>query len=328
MAIRSGLATQFGIKLETTYGTPVTVDKFTYMNSESMKADVGKIESPFLGGLTLRTSQVSTYTSGGMGDIEFPYFNKGMGTLLKAALGTAVVAQVGATAEYTHTFTPDTTNGKVGTSATIQVLKPNTKGSLVNPFTFEGATCTSFEISVPEKGLLVLKTSWVCEDVSVATALASASYATGLEMFNWANMTVTFAASAVFLKSFSIKGGWSYDTERRGLSQTLRKEPIPNASPGLSITGTMAGEFEDLTIYNAFKAGTQGALVFTANGSTIPTTGNPFSVIITCPAVEFTGDTPTVGGPGILEQPAPFRALDNGTNPIITVVNHTSETTL
>ena len=328
MAIRSGLSTQFGIKLESVYGTAVTPDRFTYINSESMKADIGKIESPFLGGLTLRTSQVSTYTSGGMGDIEFPYFNKGMGTLLKAALGTAVVAQVGATAEYTHTFTPDTTNGLVGISATLQVLKPNTKGSLINPFTFEGAKCTSFEISVPDKGLLILKTSWVCEDVSVATALASASYATGLEMFNWANMTVTFGGSAVFLRSFSVKGDWGFDTERRGLSQTLRKEPIPNASPGLSITGTMAGEFEDLTLYNAFAAGTQDELVFTAEGSEIGATGNPFACVITCAAVEFSGDTPVVGGPGILEQPAPFRALDNGTDPIISVVNHTDETAL
>lgn len=328
MAIRSGLANQFGMKLESVYGTPVTVDKFIYINNESMKADVGKIESPFLGGLVMRASQVSTYTSGGMGDIEFPYFNKGMGPLLKAALGVATVAQVGSTAEYTHTFTPDLTNGKVGISATLQILKPNTKGSLVNPFTFEGAKCTSFEISVPEKGLLILKTSWVCEDVSVATALASASYPSGLEMFNWANMGVTFGGSDIYLKSFSIKGDWGFDTERRGLSQTLRKEPIPNASPGLAITGTMAGEFEDLTIYNDFKAGTQDELVFTAEGSEIGATGNPFSCIITCPVVEFTGDTPTVGGPGILEQPAPFRALYNGTDPIISVVNHTDETAL
>lgn len=328
MALRSGGGTQVGMKAESTYGTAVVVDTFTYINSESLKADVGKIESPFLGGLTMKTSQVSTYTSGGGGDMALPFFNKGMGPWLTQAFGNAVSAQVGATTEYTHTFTPDTTNGLVGVSATLQILKPNTKGALVNPFTFEGAKCVGWKIEMPENGLLTLTLSWICEDLSVATALAAASYATNLHMFNWSQASVTLGGSPIFLKSFSVAGGWSFETERRGLSQTLRKEPIPNATPGLAITGDMAGEFEDLTVFNAFLAGTQQELVFTALGPTIPTEANPYQVVITCPAVELTGDTPVVGGPGVLEQPAPFRALDNGSAPIVTLVTHSDEPTI
>lgn len=328
MPIRSGLGTQFGLKAETVYGTPVTVDRFMYIESEKLVAEVGKIESPVLGALTLRTSAVSTYASGAGGDVTQPVMTKGMGVLLDQAFGVSVSAQIGATAEYTHTFTPDTTNGLVGKSATLQVLKPNTKGALVNPFTFEGSKCAAWTLEMPDKGLLALTTTWVCETLNLTTALAAASYPTNLAMFNWSTATVTLGGTAVFLKSFSVTGEWAFDTERRGLSQSLRKEPIPNASPGLAISGKMAGEFEDLTLFNAFLAGTQQELVFTVTTGTIPTTANPYKLTVTLPAVELTGDTPTVGGPGILEMPATFRALDNGVAPIITLVTNSDEAAL
>ena len=326
MAIRSGLGTQFGMKAESAYGTAVTPDKFTYFNTESLKVEQEPIKSPFLGSVTLATSQVSTYVSGAGGDIEFPFFNKGMGPLLKQAFGTVVDAQVGGTAEYTHTYTLDKTAGKAGLSATLQVLKPNTVGSLVNPLTVEGAKCTSFEISIAEKGLLVLKTTWVCETGTFGTALASASYATNLSMFNWSNGSITLNGSAFYAKSFSVKCDWAVDADRRGLSQTLRKEPILNASPGISVTGSMAGEFEDLTAYNMFIAGSFQPIILTITGATIPTTSNPYKVVLTIQNARLTGDTPVVGGAGILEMPASFEGADDGTNSVLKCVTNNDET--
>ena len=325
MAIGSGLAAQFGIKEEATFGTPVTVDEFTYINSESIKAEVGKIESAFLGNLVMRTSQVKTYTSGATGDIEFPFFNKGMGILMDQALGSTASAQVGGTAEYTHTFTPDLTAGKFGKMATVQLGRPSVDGT-VQPFTYEGGKITAFTIAMEAQGLLTLKTTWAFEDEKTVTALASPSYATGLEMFDWSDATVSLGGSAVFVRSFSVTCEWAYDLDRRGLSQTLRKEPIANGM--MAVTGEMEGEFVSLTQYQAFIAGTQSELIFTVTGSTIPTAANPYKVVITCSDVELTGDTPNIGGPEILTQPLPFRALYDGTNPIIKVVLHNDETAI
>lgn len=325
MAIGSGLSTQFGMKEESVYGTAVTPDEFTYINSESIKAEVGKIESPFLGNLVMRTSQVKTYTSGASGDIVFPFFNLGMGVLLDQAFGDTTSAVVGATAEYTHTFIPDLAAGKFGQSSTVQIGRPSVDGT-VQPFTYEGGKITAFTIAMDAQGLLTLTTTWAFEDEKTATALASPSYASGLEMFDWSDATVSLGGNTIFVRSFSWTFTWAYDLERRGLSQTLRKEPIANGMA--SITGTMEGEFESLTHYQSFIAGTQQELVITTSGSTIPTTSNPYKTVATFEEVELTGDTPNVGGPGILTQPLAFRALYDGTNPPVQLVVHNDETAI
>ena len=325
MAVGSGLATQFGMKTETTWGTAVTVDKFTNINSESIKAEVGKIESPYLGNLVMGTSQVSTYISGASGDINFPFFNKGMGTLLKHCFGTVVSAQVGATAEYTHTFTLDLTAAKFGLGATVQIGRPSVDGT-VRPFTYEGGKITSFEIALAAQGLLTLTTTWAFEDEETGTALASPSFATNRSMFNWSGAALTWGGASIFARQFSIRGEWAYDLDRRGLSQTLRKEPIANGM--LAITGSMEGEFESLSSYNDFIAGTQRTLVFTTTGATIPTTSNPYKVVITLDDAELTGDTPNVGGPEIVTMPLAFRALYDGTTNPYQLVYHNDETSV
>lgn len=325
MAIGSGLATQFGIKTETTWGTPVTVDQFTNINSESIKAEVGKIESPYLGNLVMGTSQVSTYVSGAGGGINFPFFNKGMGTLLKHCFGSVVSAQVASTAEYTHTFTLDLAAGKFGLGATVQVGRPDVTGT-VRPFTYEGGKVVAFTINMDAQGLLTLDTTWAFEDEETGTALASPSYLTNRSMFNWSGATLSWGGSATFVRNFSLTCEFAYDLDRRGLSQTLRKEPIANGMVG--ITGSMEGEFASLAAYNDFVAGTQRELIFTAEGADIPTTSNPYKVAITLDAAELTGDTPNVGGPEILTQPMPFRALYDGSTAPVTLVYHNDETTV
>jgi hypothetical protein len=313
LAVRSGLGAQFGIKKESTYGTRITVDKFTYIESESLKLEQGVIESPFLGTTVLQTSQASAYTSGAGGDILFPFFNKGMGVILEQCFGTAVVAQVASTIEYTHTFTIDATNGKTGLGATVQVLKPNTVGSLVNPFTVEGAK---------------LATTWLGETGDFATTLATASYATNLAMFNWTQAVVTLNSVAFSPKSFEVTCEFAVDDNRRFLGSTSRREPIMNDSPGVRITGSLSGEFDDLTAYNLFAAGTYVPLVVTITGGTIPTIANPYKVVLTMPNVRLTGDTPVVGGPGVVEQPATFEAAASGATAAITLVTNSDESTL
>lgn len=328
MAIRSGLGAQFGIKKESVYGTEVVVDSFTQMETEGLKLEQGEIKSPFLGTVMLQTSQVSTYTRGASGDIMFPFFNKGMGVLLEQCFGSGVSAQVASTVEYTHTFTPDLTDGKTGLSSTVQVLKPNTEGSLVNPFTAAGGKVVSFEISMDAQGLLKLKTTWAFASGGFATTLATASYATNQSMFNWTQAVITLDGTAFNAKQFSVKCDWGFDLERYFLGSTSRREPILNASPGVSITGSMSGEFDDLTAYNMFVAGSFQPLVVTITGGVIPTLATHYKVTMTLPNVRLTGDTPVVGGPGVVENPAPFEAAQSGATSPFTLVTNSDEATL
>jgi hypothetical protein len=48
-------------------------------------------------------------------------------------------------------------------------------------------------------------------------------------------------------------------------------------------------------------------------------TNGSASLAITIPSIGFEGDTPMVNGPDVVDLSAPFTALDNGTNPIISI---------
>lgn len=325
MAIGSGLSSQFGMKEETVYGTPVTVDRFLEIESSDVVTTLGKVESPVLGSQYLKTNAVSTYVAGAEGEIVLPVMSKGFGKLFKQMLGASATAQVGATAEYTHTFTPDASGG-AGVSATVQLGKPDVGGT-VRPFTYEGGKVTEWEFSLNVNEVLKLTTTWVFENVLTATALASPSYAAGREQFLWTNATLTWGGTTICVREFSLSGERALDTERYCLGSTSRKEPILNGISNIGIEAT--GEFVSLDAYNDFIAGTQRELVLTVTGSPIPTASNPYKIVFTIAAAELVAPgEPEISGPEILEQPLNFRALDNGADPVIEIVYHNDETAL
>jgi hypothetical protein len=50
----------------------------------------------------------------------------------------------------------------------------------------------------------------------------------------------------------------------------------------------------------------------------------PYSFTVSCPDIRFDGETPTVGGPEMLEQSLPFKVVDDSEADgpvVITVVN-------
>jgi hypothetical protein len=315
------------MKAETTYGTPVTVDRFLEIQSEDIEINSVSIDVPVLGTQYLKTSQVSRYTKDATGNTVMPVMSKGFGVPFKQMLGSSATAQVGGTAEYKHTFTPDTSGGQ-GVSATVQIGRPDVGGT-VRPFTFEGGKVTKWEIAIDRTGVMMLTLTWDFENVLTATALATPSYASGRQQFIWTNASATLGGNATFLRSLTLSGERAFDLERTGLSVPTKKEPILN---GISnVMGAAEGEFESLTNYNAFIAGTQQALVITATTGTslIPTTANPYKIVITVAACDLVAPgTPKVGGPEILTMPLNFRGLDNGTDAVVKIEYHNDETTI
>jgi len=325
MSIGSGLASQFGIKEETVYGTPVTVDRFLEIESSSVVTKVGKVESPVLGSQYLKASHVSTYVAGAEGDVIWPVMSKGFGKLFKQLLGASSSVQVGGTAEWVHTFTPDAAGG-AGVSATAQLGKPAVDGT-VHPFTYEGGKVTAWEFELSINEVLKLTATWVFENVLTATPLASPSYLAGREQFLWTNATLTWGGTTICVREFTLSGERSLDTERYCLGSTSRKEPILNGLSEINIEAT--GEFASLAAYNDFIAGTQRELVLTVTGSPIPTASNPYKIVFTIAAAELVDPgEPEISGPEILEQPLNFRALDNGTDPVIQIDYHTDDTAI
>lgn len=326
MAIGSGLGSQFGMAAESTYGTPVTVTRFLEMQKEGVKNDVGKHFSRGTKDLVVRSSRSRTYSKGCMGTIEFEVMNKGFGLLLQHCLGSGSVAQVGATDEYDHTITVDLTNGKFGRMATVQIGRPDVGGT-VRPFTYAGGKVVEFEFSSELDGPLLLSTTWDFQSETTGTALASASYPSSPQSFIFIDGAMEIDGVAVAVKSGKIGGKWALDTDRRFLGAiTTKKQPIANGE--LEITGELVLEFESLTEYAKFVAGTQSALELRWAFGEIGSTGEPYHLTMTVPVVEYTGETPNVESSEVLLQTLPFKALYNGTDNPWTIVYSTSDTAL
>lgn len=321
-----GFLDQFGMATETDYGTVVTPSRFLEINTESLAAEKGLLSSIGSGrGRYARTDRRKHYIKGAAGPTEFDVMNKGFGLLFKHILGSAAVAQVGSTAEYTHTFTPDAV-GLRGMFATLQKGKENTEDGTVEPFTYPGAKVTEWEFALDTDGVLKLTVTWAAKTESTATALATASYASAADVWGFNEAVLLVGGTAVVVKSLTIHGSNALDLERRGINAVQRREPLSNGE--WVIDGKLDGEFENMDAYDAYIAGDQSTLLLTFTGDTIPTASNPFKLIFDIPAIEYQGSTPTGGGMELNRQDQSWVALKDASNPIITITQHTNETTV
>lgn len=303
---------QIGTITETTYGTPVTVTKFYDFITESLDWTQERMES---GSLRAQTRTISTdnWALGQIsveGDIEMELRPKGFGFWWQQAIGAVTTTQpdlAGNPLVYKHTFVP----ADLPVAFTCQVGKPDLADT-VRVFTYHGCRINewSLECAVGE----FAKTTWsvLGEDVDVATALATATYATSNKAMRFVDATATYAGSAVDVKSVSLSGSNNLADDRYFLGSALRKQPLENALR--EYTGELEMEFNGLTQFNSFVAGDEIAVVLIFQGATISSTYK-FETRITM-NVRLEGETPKLGGPEVVAQPLQFKVVNNGTTSI------------
>lgn len=317
MAIGSGLSAQVGFKKEATFGTAVTVDRFFEVDSEAFKNNIVHIMTRGIGQRFQRTSRVRTYSERITGTVALDIMNVGHGELFKQILGGVSTAHPAT--EYVHTFTPDAA-GKLGVSGTWQVGRPDVGGT-VRPFTYAGCKVLegTIDVEVGQNAKLSLTLDGMTE--TTATALATASYPAAAVPLSFIDGALTIDTVATSVKKASVRIADAQDVNRRFIGNT-RKEPIANGE--MEITGQLDLEFESLSEYAKFVAGTASALVLTLSyGDT--GAGVPFKLVVTIPSLKYTGDTPNVGSSEIVQLPLPFKALYDGTNAITTLAYTTTD---
>lgn len=141
MALGSGLAGQIGYGVESTAGTPVTVDGFVPLVSDTLDTERGRVDSA--GIIPGRRFTDSDMWNGGTispgGDVTHELYNRGLGALFTGMFG-AVTSSTGS-GPYTHTW------ASAGDPQPLTVQKgvPATSG-LVWPYTYSGAMVESWEI--------------------------------------------------------------------------------------------------------------------------------------------------------------------------------------
>jgi hypothetical protein len=324
MATGTGLDAQLGFKLESTWGTPVTVDKFVEFDSESLNWEPTWIEPTGLrvGTKFKRASRLvqSRQTVGGSFDLQFA--TRTMGTLVKAMLGSTVTTPtVIAGSAYKQVHTP---GDFVGKSLTVQVGRPEPSGT-VRAHTYEGCKVTGWEFSVSDGETAKLSLDIDGQTELTATALATASYVSA-GVFSFADVSVfklggtpsttggeiSVAGGATVttvVKGFSLKGETPMATERFGLGNAGQKvEQLENDTP--TFTGTLDAEFNRTEFYDLFKANTTTAIELKLESSIISGTDKN-TVHIVIPAAKFKTAAPNVDGPDIVQMSVDFEVYSN-----------------
>lgn len=309
MGIPSGLGAQLMFGEESTYGTAVTPNRTYEFVNEKLKNDIGRVESKAVrqGQRFMRSDRWAAGKKDVGGDCEFEVANKSFGLLFKHMFGGVATSQpdnVGAPTVYKHTFTP----GDLPTSLTGQVGRPDVGGT-VRPFTYHGLRISDWELSCAVGEILGLKSTFIGQDEETATALATPAYPASLGLLTFVQGTLTIGGSGQDIKSFSLKGASGLKGDRYFLGSQLRKQPLEGEMRDCS--GKFDAEFESLTAYTRYTAGTEAQIVLLFQGDTIASTYH-YEAKVTA-NVRFDGTTPSVDGANIIQQDLPFKVVDNGT---------------
>lgn len=317
----------FQIGKESTYGTAVAMAR-----AYEVKADGWKLQQESIPSIGMRpglqgegSDRQKTIVMGGTGTTSWDVLNKGAGLLLQALFGSSAgPTQQASTIAYLQTFA--TTTAAPADHYTTQMNRVDSSDTS-RPFTALGSTVTAWSFKHAVGGLLTLDCTWDARTIVTSEAAGAAVSPTAATTFDWTQLNVTVNGTEVCLASFEVNGDLGLKTDRRLMCATsagLKRQPKRAAVP--TITGTLVSEFDDLTIYNLFTAGTIVPIVATWTGAQI-VSGHNFQIIMTMPACKLIGDTPEASLTGMTMQPIPFKALYDQTNAMLTVTYKSTDTT-
>ncbi len=314
MAGRTGLSAQFGFGEESAFATRVAPSRFLEIRDESIQATIERITTQGLRAGRQVESWWVPNKKGAGGQVNFEVLNKGFGLLFKHLLGAVATATpVGGTTTRDHTATVGPLDGK---SLTVQVGRPDV-GGVVRPFDYIGGKIGEWEISNEVDGIVMCAVTFDFVDELLNQTLAVASYPTALVPLTYVGGQLLIAGSQVDITNLSIHGSNGLKTDRYFIrSSTLKKEQIENTEPR-TFDGSFSAEFADLTLYNLFAQGQEASFSALWQGPVIEGALH-YELEVSAPRVRFEGETPTVSGPDVVEQPIGYKVLapTDGSSPI------------
>lgn len=313
MALKSGLAAQVGYATESSYGTIASISRFVPLVSESVSQKIDRMESKGIiaGRRVLDSNQWAAGDITIAGSLAHELYDRDLGLLFRHCFGSVVTTGAG---PYTHTFTPGDLSG---VSFTTQVGRPDVSGT-VQPFTFAGCKVQKWEIACKAGEIATFSMDIVAKsETTSGTALASASYTAAQVPLTYTGGSVSIAGTTASVKEIKLSGDNKLDDGRRFIGSQTISEPLE--ADLREYSGDLTLEFDGLTQYNRFVTAGTASLVssFTAGSYSLTITQN----------VRFDGESPKVGGRGIIELPCKYKAIGATDAAAITAVYVTSNAT-
>jgi hypothetical protein len=205
-------------------------------------------------------------------------------------------------------------------------------GGTVRPYTFLGSKITAIEFACGIDQNLTATVTVDSREVVEDETLAAPSYATGVNVFHFAQGAVklgTYGAEASVsgVRSMRLRIERPQRTDRFYFGGAgLKSEPILNDYAVVS--GTIDADFTDKTIFaDRFAADSSTSLVWEFVGPNIESTYDE-TFRITVPMIFFDSDTPVINGPDVVTGPYNFTAAYDGTNAPATIAYISTDTTL
>lgn len=286
---------------------------------------------------TVRTDRRRNYIKGWEGSLELHPHEIGLGMLLRAAIGTSQIAQVGSTDAYLQTF--ETGSAAPNESLTFVIGRPPANpASDVVPWTYTGGTVTEFSLEqeVGDGDGGQLKATFALDGRNElllnsgdglnpsGQGLPVPAYPDAGFVYGWPDLLVTIGGGNVGdTKSFSLSMSHGTATERYYMRRsTFKKQPIRSTLP--EFTGSLEFDYENEDIYDIVRSSEVVPLVAEWRGPAIDGANDHF-LRVTC-NVQFTGDTPTVSLDDLPTQPIEFMCLHDGVNPAVKVEYQSTDT--
>lgn len=312
MTLRSGLAGQFGVALESSYGTYSAPTRFLPFRSEELSFEQERLDSEaIIASRTVPSSALWILGSRQVsGSVDLDATAASQGILWYAALGSVSTTGTG---PYTHVFTPGDLDGL---SLSIQVGRPDLSGN-VRPFSFVGCKVSSLELSVETGSIPSLTVEFLGRDLSMSQPLSTPAFAATPQIFSSHRTTVSIAGSSVNARSFTLSIENPLSDDRYRTADDLLLEP--HLVGYREITAEIEVEFVDLTQWNRFL----NADIVTVETVLQPLNGTGSLTVTMQGRVD---EAPVaVGGTELLTQTLTVKAMGTSDSSALTVVLVNSE---
>tara|TARA_R100000655_G_scaffold24339_1_gene48926 strand:+ start:758 stop:1699 length:942 start_codon:yes stop_codon:yes gene_type:complete len=232
------------------------------------------------------------------GTIETPLTYKGLGLLLKAAMGSVATTGSG---PYLHTFTP---------SATLPSLTIAVQRGTGSSEQFEGCMISTMTLSCEtgEEGRASFEV--IGETASArGSALGAGGFGDGAQIFHFQCSTLSYNSAAYKMRSLEL----TLDNKLERVNYLGSKlTSQPQISDVREVTLTATFDLEDNNLYNAQIAGTASNVEVTfTNGS------DSFNILIR--NAEITEYSDDINSFGRIERTATFYGLTSGSNEAIRI---------
>lgn len=267
-------------------------------------------------------STVTTYR-GGSFPLQFDLMSVSHSMVLASAGSVAITTPGGATTARLHTITP---SAYALPSRSFQRAVALSDGT-IDYINYLGGKCVDLGFSVSPKGNVMVKANYDTKAVNTAASGVTPSYPASPYVYRDTDVTTTLGGTAVCQHSIDLTIPTLAKIDRDMVCPGGRDEPVVVGRP--VPTGTLNVDPASFGYLDDWFAGTSRELVITINGGADSIeTGFDNEVVITFPAVKFTGDEAAMSLTDLTTQGLPWEAFDNGTDPVWTITYQTTDTAI